>query len=706
MAIIFRPTSADAAKTKPQADKLARPLVGARGVRASFIDGFLMRAVSNARNVIVTVIDAPILYFSNRIDTYSAGLRAFLSPDVGATPAPDVVDTLFVASETVKIGNAGKAFPYPSGYGATSCQTSSVTRSKVAGSGSKTGTGTTATFMAVRHNVSLACATTPPKGSLSKLRYVLINAESFGIPVNYAQYSLGAIEWGPGRGAMLYQQGNELAYVIKYSITEPETPGDSLIGSVTDVIGIPPVNPSTEKQGLYYWPDWHMVYGTSGNLCSADAGVVGGNETIVFLRLRGIDEVTYEYYDNLQHNADRALTPEGDSVWLWHDNFSGAYNPYPAADTLDHPFDPAGYVPRLLTRQYNEVISELVTIAPDGVVTTIPLAAMLVGRWLPEHIVPPMRSDGAGVELLQIGHVLSPLIPPDPLNDPPPEKEILLIASRCLLAAQIVPDPAFTEEVIGSYYYYSVADDLTVGPVDAIRDYRYAYPYLVAAQEIANGSGNPSWQIARDKYDDINGYGWYWFGALTAAYSDGPAAIIKTDGTVTVIHMPGYAPVAHARYNSAAPSDITACEYSDGFLAILVTPLMNDADTVFSTALSWRGAHIAVVDKLTGAVLQITPQLALYQSRISISNAQMGVVVDGVVTKFARLLVSISDKPPINQTVERTDIYAVQDLSTAIKVASSSGVGTGYYLGNALVPADIGRDTRMPEWRYTKPPPP
>lgn len=71
MALIFRPTTAGGIAMRPYANNLANSLPGKRGVKVRVMDGFLMRAVGDGKNVTVTVIEPPpmlgaVFYFYHR----------------------------------------------------------------------------------------------------------------------------------------------------------------------------------------------------------------------------------------------------------------------------------------------------------------------------------------------------------------------------------------------------------------------------------------------------------------------------------------------------------------------------------------------------------------------------------------------------------------------------------------------------------------
>lgn len=136
------------------------------------------------------------------------------------------------------------------------------------------------------------------------------------------------------------------------------------------------------------------------------------------------------------------------------------------------------------------------------------------------------------------------------------------------------------------------------------------------------------------------------------------------------------------------------CQFAPGVIAVVVSPTSGYADPT-------QVLRVALFDVATGGMLALSPAilgLAL-PARVSISCFEQGTVdVDGNLLTYGRLLIGAST---LSAASNRTDgwfiLTGLQDITWLAREPSNTAP---FYVGNQLVPADLGVTTNL---SYTKP---
>lgn len=138
------------------------------------------------------------------------------------------------------------------------------------------------------------------------------------------------------------------------------------------------------------------------------------------------------------------------------------------------------------------------------------------------------------------------------------------------------------------------------------------------------------------------------------------------------------------------------CQFAPGIIAVVVAPVAGYADTT-------QILRVALFDVATGAMLLLSPAilgLAL-PARLSISCFEQGTVDEaGNLLTYGRIVIGAST---LSAASNRTDgwfiLTGMQDITWLAREPSNTAP---FYVGNQLVPADLGVTTNL---SYTKPTP-
>ena len=138
------------------------------------------------------------------------------------------------------------------------------------------------------------------------------------------------------------------------------------------------------------------------------------------------------------------------------------------------------------------------------------------------------------------------------------------------------------------------------------------------------------------------------------------------------------------------------CQFAPGIMAVLVVPRSGYANTV-------QLMRVALFSVATGALLVLSPALAGFSvpARMSMSCFEQGTVDEsGNLLTYGRLLVGFSTP---DTSPGRTDgFFTITDLTDLSWLAREPSNTAPFYVGNGLVPAEIGVTTRL---SYIKPTP-
>lgn len=135
------------------------------------------------------------------------------------------------------------------------------------------------------------------------------------------------------------------------------------------------------------------------------------------------------------------------------------------------------------------------------------------------------------------------------------------------------------------------------------------------------------------------------------------------------------------RVGNNAPMPI--CQFAPGMVAVVVAPSAN------YTA-NGQLIRIAVFDVETGDLKALGPAIAGIQlpATLTLTCIEQGTVVDGELTTYGRLLLSVSTT--LTAPTRSDGIFAITDLSKLTWVAREPSNIPATYGGNALVPATLG----------------
>lgn len=135
------------------------------------------------------------------------------------------------------------------------------------------------------------------------------------------------------------------------------------------------------------------------------------------------------------------------------------------------------------------------------------------------------------------------------------------------------------------------------------------------------------------------------------------------------------------RYANNAPAPM--CQFAPGMVAMVVAPSANYAADI-------QQIRIAVFDVETGDMKALGSVLAAINlpATITLTCVEQGTVVDGELTSYGRLLMSVSTL--LAGPTRADGIFAITGLSKLTWVAREPSNVAAVYAGNALVPATLG----------------
>lgn len=147
------------------------------------------------------------------------------------------------------------------------------------------------------------------------------------------------------------------------------------------------------------------------------------------------------------------------------------------------------------------------------------------------------------------------------------------------------------------------------------------------------------------------------------------------------------------RYGNNSPLPI--CQFAPGMVAVLVAPRSGYAATS-------QSVRVAVFDVESGALKALSPVLAILQlpAILTLSCMEQGTVVDGDLTSYGRLLMSVSTD--LTSPGRSDGIFAITGLNKLTWVAREPSNIPAVYGGNGLVPSTLGVSTNL---TFVKPTP-
>lgn len=666
--MIFRPTSADAVRAKPYAIKLANSLSGKRGVKHQVIDGFLLRAIGDGKDVIVYAIDPPIVLGLGVHGWVEIGLKAvdgsvfydlgvrtlfdqpagFVAPNLPYGRHSKMIEVVAIGGSPASLGEAASHY---AGYSLENARSLSTTKAKYAQPGNNNPFRQPYLVIhraAASLGAGMEIESTGTAGLLSSLGRVQIDIESLGTPSAGANIIPGeALEWGPAYGCGHFAQSTVDGYLAFYKITEQTEPTVKLVGEIQSLVDLP-AEGFTTTTGI-----------TSASAMTGEFAT-DADRAVYFLAFRHLEEVQESVIHGQQEDSKTAIASSCGGKWYSDDDGSpGTVEAFPYSYT----YVDAVFITYKRTREVH-----LVKALPDGTTTSVKLTERVAlgpsagGEYASFSTFPD------GYELAKIGAVLAPEVAEQP-------RQALIIALRTRYVATETPEVPAAAEVTATLW---ACDESSVQSV------------------LAQDPGHPAtFTPTADTYEQ--------------AYPAESVAIIREDGSMQLASIPGYMPVgADERGGVGAGTTIpihismryrtVACEYAADYFAVLVTPMPSGA--ILPQSVDWD-FHVAVINKTTGTLHAVTPALGTYPQwpgQIAISCVEQGIVVDGAITQYARLLISVMESGSSigsGTWAQPTTIYMLPGLTALFQVAATDYFAEAHYLGNVIAPAEVGRSTGM-----------
>lgn len=666
MGVILRPMSTAAAGIAPRAKKFGQNLLPRGGVAHTVIDGFIVRAVSDKRTCIVTILELPA-YLMGVYNGISGGSRYETSVGfAGEGMASDILagglepprtltyDNFFVGQKNlgVSIGNT----PPWEGTNPTS-SIAHVFQSAILSAIAPTWGWSEQSLVIFRTNAGVAPAyiplTDPPIGTTpilgdagndgsGSIGYIEIGADLlYGLDGGVANMGVVAgacLEWGARKGVALAEITDSDYRIIKalrYTIEDSPTAGGPLVGVLNSTVEISNTTIPDKPDNTTAVPRLQVIDGDPPGFGHnfvpwAQANtVVNGQEAAPGVIKFPIDTGMSRLWAK---NAGVKGEHEGvfaviNVVAKSNENITvGA-----AADIVYGVSD--GVVIDVQVNQYDRHLVYVVNLPAEGGITFTKLHEYHNTRYNLALDPPGTSSRNDYYSLLGI-------------NTRAGEPRMACLKHRVYSAVEPATGGLGSEPARRN-------TSLPIG------SYSVAYSFVSPAGEET----------------EISTPGYY----IRASLTD---SIFVIDTIIPDM------PLHSGR--SASEVSQPCCNYAPGVMAAIVSPTSQMLDIS-------KDLYIALIDIQTGAMLDIGPVLNVGRNRMSggwLSCVEQGSVDDdGAIKSHAVLLFTVAHYSATPGDVD--GVYVTSDLGVTLGRVTNTYVHAGmHYVGSALAPARIGVSMR------------
>lgn len=652
MGVVLRPTSSACMVVAPRAKKFGLKQLPLGGVANTIIDGFIVRAVSDKRNCIVTILELPAYLlgvfngvqtgvFNTSVGFSQVGLSSLLLDIVGGPRSTPASISVGQTNRGVRIGASA---PWVSSGPRGSI--AHVVPSAVLAAMSPDIGGGENTLVVYRTNAQSKLAYAPldtPPVSTSPVLGTGGNAADE--PIGYIElgwgvlYPYGAVdfivragaclEWGSRAGiasAHIRSADRDILAIARYTVTDAVIPGGPLVGSVSSAAAvagttIPDTPAATVAIARLQTEDF--LSGYDFDQWAKDYAVVYGQDAAPGFMYLPVDTGLTRMWSggagykrapdavitvlNVTSTADEGIT------------LSAGATAYPSGTSTMVPVVP---------RQYGRHLVYVVSIAVDGAMSFTKMHEFHETRYN-LALSPP----GAATK-----DTYYPLLG---LNTRDGEARMCCFAfKQGYSSGTTAPEPLHR---VQSSAPITIADNTAYSFVDAL-----------GVQTPISTPG-------------------YFIRACIKSASLVADALIPSMGTSNATR-------------SASQVSQGCANYAPGVMAAVVSPV---ADLGLSTV----RFHIAAIDVDTGAMLAVGPVLSVPGTLVTagwLSCVEQGTVDDtGAIATHATMLLTISQATSNPASTDGT--YVIRDLGASIGwvTAEPSNIGL-HYVGSPIGPARIG----------------